>query len=328
MKEGSMNTSQTDTQKHQAQPRLEADVNELFQSDPSRLYRYQIGQVNLLTNEQVADLARLIKQDQSTARRRLGKRDQWQERFFWDKPAENARRQLIEANLRLVMHIARRYRGFGIDMMDLIQEGNLGLMHAVEKYEYMKGYRFSTYATWWIRQYITRALAEQAHTIRVPLYKLEELKRLARVRRTLQQGLEGEPTLEALAEEMEISTQQVITLLSTAKETVSLDAPHNSGDDENTLIDQLEDSPVYSPERVLVTQVLHDQVQDLLSELPPREQTILQMRYGLNGDREHSLTEVGKKVGLSHEQVRQIEFRVLRRLESSSRTRHLQDFLS
>ncbi len=328
----------TDGRGRGTQPMLEANGEELFQSDPTRYYRYQISRVgDLLSKEEVATLARcIIEQGQSSAKRRLGKSNQWADRYFWEKPvetretreAEDARRQLIEANLRLVLHIARRYRGFGIDLMDLIQEGNMGLMHAVEKFDYTKGYRFSTYATWWIRQYITRALAEQSHSIRVPLYKIDELKRLARVRRGLQQGLESEPTIEALAGEMEISVQQVIELLSTHRETVSLDMPRKGGDDDLTLSEMLEDDFRYSPEEVVVNHTLHEQLQDLLGELPKRERLILQMRYGLNGEQEHSLTEVGKKIGLSHEAVRQIEFRVLKQLESPSRARNLQEFLT
>ena len=193
---------------------IDANPDELFLSDPTRFYRYEIGRVDMLSTEKVTELARSIERGR-VEQKRHPKRFV---RGFREVPvqtretreAEDARRQLIEANLRLVLHIARKYKGFGVDLMDLIQEGNMGLMHAVEKFDYRKGYKFSTYATWWIRQYITRALAEQAHAIRVPLYKIDEIKRLARVRQRLQQGFESQPTLEMLAEHMEMNVQQVI----------------------------------------------------------------------------------------------------------------------
>lgn len=312
-------------------PAIDANPDELFMSDPTRFYRYEIGQVDMLPAEKVTELARSIERGRLEKRRKPVRFV----RGFRETPvptretreAEEARRQLIEANLRLVLHIARKYRGFGVDLMDLIQEGNMGLMHAVEKFDYRKGYKFSTYATWWIRQYITRALAEQAHAIRVPLYKIEEIKRLARVRRRLQQGLESEPTLEVLAEQMEISVRQVITLLSTNQETISLDMPRKGGDDEIALSEILEDDPCYSPEGELIRQTLHDSIQELLNCLTEREREVVQLRYGLDGRREHSLTEVGKRIGLSHEAVRQIEFRALRKLDHPSRDRMLQDYL-
>ena len=299
----------------------------------SRFYRYEIGQVDLLSSDEVKNLAQRIEK----ARVLTGKRQRGlQQRVPKElkeveaaREANEAKTQLIEANLRLVMHIARKYKGFGVDLMDLVQEGNIGLMHAVEKFDYRKGYRFSTYATWWICQYVTRALVEQAHMIRVPLYKVEEIKRLGRVRRRMQQehGLENEPTLEQLALQMEVSVQQVIALLSTNQETVSLDMPRKGGDDEITLIDMLEDDPIYSPERVVISETLKEHIHDLLAELSQRERRVLQLRYGLNGQGEHSLSETGKKLGLSHEAVRQVEFRALRKLDSPSRSKRLQDFL-
>ncbi|MBV9230501.1 MAG: sigma-70 family RNA polymerase sigma factor [Chloroflexi bacterium] len=303
---------------------IQANPELLNLSDATRFYRYEIGQVDMLSTEEVTHLAECID------RGRLGKRQRGLQRSAKEtQEANEAKRQLIEANLRLVLHIAKKYKGFGVDLMDLVQEGNLGLMHAVEKFDYRKGYRFSTYATWWIRQYITRALAEQAHMIRVPLYKVEEIKRLGRVRRRLQQqGMESEPTLEELADQMEISVQQVIALLSTNQETVSLDMPRKGGgDDEISLSEVLEDDPIYSPERVVIMQTLQAQVQDLLTCLTVRERSVLQLRYGLNGCGEHSLSETGRKLGLSHEAVRQVEFRALRKLDHPSRSRMLQDFL-
>lgn len=302
--------------------------------DSTRFYRYEIGQMGLLSSEEVAQLAERIE------RSRAGKRQPGLKRknalpngnqavAELEAEANDARRQLIEANLRLVMHIARKYKGFGVDLMDLVQEGNIGLMHAVEKFDFRKGYRFSTYATWWIRQYITRALAEQAHLIRVPLYKVEEIKRLGRVKRRLQQqGIASEPTIEELAGQMEVSVEQVIALLSTNQETISLDMPRQGGDDEISLSEILEDDPVYSPERVVISQTLQAQVRDLLNCLTPRERRVLQLRFGLDGGYEHSLTETGRKMGLSHEAVRQVEFRALRKLDLPCRSKMLQDFLA
>jgi RNA polymerase primary sigma factor len=314
--------------------RIQADPEAFNLSDTTRVYRYEIGQVELLSSEEVAHLAECIEQAKSNTKRQRGRRQVVRpvqadaETARTVRAAQEAKRQLIEANLRLVLHIARKYRGFGVDLMDLVQEGNLGLMHAVEKFDHKKGYRFSTYATWWIRQYITRALAEQAHLIRVPLYKVEEIKRLGRVRRRLQQqGMASEPTLEELAGQMEISVQQVIELLSTSQETISLDMPRKGGDDDISLSDLLEDDPSYSPERVVIAQTLQAQIQDLLTCLSLRERKVLQLRYGLNGGNEHSLSETGRKLGLSHEAVRQVEFRALRKLDHPSRSRMLQDFL-
>jgi RNA polymerase primary sigma factor len=311
---------------------IPADPEALSLHDSTRFYRYEIGQVDLLSAEEVKQLAERIER----ARVSTNKRQRGLQRFPREvkevettREAEDAKRQLIEANLRLVLHLARKYRGFGVDLMDLVQEGNIGLMHAVEKFDYRKGYRFSTYATWWIRQYITRALVEQAHMIRVPLYKVEEIKRLGRVRRRLQQeqGMEGEPTLEELASQMEVSVQQVIALLSTNQETVSLDMPRKGGDDDISLSEVLEDDPIYSPERIVISQTLQEHVRDLLDCLSQREKRVLQLRYGLEGNGEHSLSETGKKLGLSHEAVRQVEFRALRKLDHPSRSRMLQDFL-
>jgi RNA polymerase primary sigma factor len=319
--------------------RIPADPEVLGLNDSSRFYRYEIGQVNLLSADKVKQLAEQIESARAkmgvSKKRGLPRLPREPRDWRGEKEQEavreesDAKRQLIEANLRLVMHIARKYRGFGVDLMDLIQEGNIGLMHAVEKFDYRKGYRFSTYATWWIRQYVTRALVEQAHLIRVPLYKVEEIKRLGRIKRRFQQehGMDNEPTLEELAHQMEVSVQQVIALLSTHQETISLDTPRNGGDDDISLSDVLEDDPIYSPERIVISQTLQEHVRDLLECLSQRERRVLQLRYGLDENGEHSLSETGKKLGLSHEAVRQVEFRALRKLDHPSRSKMLQDFL-
>jgi RNA polymerase primary sigma factor len=296
----------------------------LLSSDSAKLYREEIARVDLLSAEEVICLAQRIEGGRAAAEnpKQPGHKELIEE-------GEKAKRQLIEANLRLVIHIAKRYRGLEVDLMDLIQEGNLGLIHAVEKFDYRKGYKFSTYATWWIRQAIIRALTEQARIIRVPLHKMEKMKQLTRAQQRLQQGLEGEPTLEDLAGQMEMSIQQVIDLLimTQTQEPLSLDIYRKVGEDELPLSDLLEDDAIYSPERVVITQTLETQIRELLASLTPRERRVIQLRYGLDGDHEHTLHEAGRKLGLSHEAVRQVESRALRKLDPLSRNRKLDDFL-
>ncbi len=296
----------------------------LLSSDSAKLYREEIARVDLLSAEEVIYLAQRIERGRAAAEnpKQPGHKELIEE-------GEKARRQLIEANLRLVIHIAKRYRGLEMDLMDLIQEGNLGLIHAVEKFDYRKGYKFSTYATWWIRQAIIRALTEQARMIRVPLHKMEKMKQLTRAQQRLQQGLEGEPTLEDLAGHMDMNVQQVIDLLimTQTQEPLSLDIHRKVGEDELPLSDLLEDDAIYSPERVVITQTLETQIRELLTSLTPRERRVIQLRYGLDGDQEHTLHEAGRKLGLSHEAVRQLESRALRKLDPLSRNRKLDDFL-
>ena len=287
-------------------------------NDTANIYRSEIGQVDILSPEQTKELAQLVQHAQSQGHGgKPGKETE---------EVQKAKRQLVEANLRLVLYVAKKYKGLGVDLMDLVQEGNLGLMHAVEKFDYTKGYMFSTYAVWWIRQYIMRAIANQAHAIRLPQYKLEALKRLRHTQRRLEQSLKNEPTLDELAEEMDIEVKEVIALLSIKPETLSLDSPHMVGDSDIPLSETLESDPDDTPECVVITQTLQAQVQDLLGQLKPRERRVLELRYGLN-TREHSLPEINRKLGLSHETARQIEFRALQKLGHPSRDRMLQDFL-
>lgn len=291
-------------------------IDDIVLRNSANVYRHDVRQVDLLPPAQIKHLAQVI---------RLGR---WcvDGRYVETEEARVARQQLIEANLRLVLYVARKYRGFGVDMMDLIQEGNMGLMHAVEKYDPEKGYMFSTYAIWWIRQYIARAVASQGRVIRLPQYKIEEINRMRRVRRQLEQILQNEPTLDELAIQMETNVEEVVALISVNPEVVSLDIPWKGGDDEPPLCELLEDDPNYSPERVVLKETLQEHIHELLSQLTARERHVLELRYGLN-THEHSLQEISRKMGLSHEAVRQVELRALRKLNHPSRDRMLQDFL-
>jgi RNA polymerase primary sigma factor len=312
---------------HRSQERWSAYLTSSAQlpaMNSARLYSDEISLVDVLSTDEVIWLGQRIERGRAAAE--YPKQAGYVELI---KDGEKARRQLIEANLRLVIHIARRYRGLHVDLMDLIQEGNLGLIHAVEKYDYRKGYRFSTYATWWIRQYIMRALTEQVRMIRVPLHKMEKMKQLLRTQQLLQQGLQGEPTLEDLATHMDLNTSQVIELLrmNQEQEPLSLDIQRKVGEDELPLIDLIEDESVNTPEHVVITQTLEVQIRDLLKSLTQRERRVIQLRYGLDGNSEHTLQEAGKKLGLSHEAIRQLESRALRKLDPLSRDRKLDDFL-
>ncbi len=305
--------------------RVDVETERLRANDPSRLYRDEVGHADLLTPEEVNRLAQCIEKGRVAAARPglPGNREQIE-------AGERAKQRLVEANLRLVIHVARRYKGFEMDLMDLIQEGNLGLMHAVDKYDYRRGYKFSTYAIWWIRQAITRALTEQVQMIRVPLYKMEMIKRLTKARQSLEQGLEKEPSLEDLAEQMEVDVEQVtdLLLMIQAQDPLSLDIRRRVGEDEIPLSDLLEDDQVNSPERIVIAQTLEVLIRELLNDLTSRERSVIRLRYGLDDGHEHTLNEVGRKLGLSHEAVRQIEYRALKKLDPLSRKRKLEEFLA
>ncbi|MFC3882953.1 RNA polymerase sigma factor RpoD [Bacillus songklensis] len=272
-------------------------------NDPVRMYLKEIGRVDLLSAEEEIELAKRI-----------------------ENGDEEAKRRLAEANLRLVVSIAKRYVGRGMLFLDLIQEGNMGLIKAVEKFDYRKGYKFSTYATWWIRQAITRAIADQARTIRIPVHMVETINKLIRVQRQLLQDLGREPTPEEIAEDMDLTPDKVREILKIAQEPVSLETPIGEEDDSH-LGDFIEDQDATSPSEHAAYELLKEQLEDVLDTLTDREENVLRLRFGLDDGRTRTLEEVGKVFGVTRERIRQIEAKALRKLRHPSRSKRLKDFL-
>ena len=271
--------------------------------DPVRMYLKEIGKVPLLSADEEIDLAQRMEEGD-----------------------ESAKKRLAEANLRLVVSIAKRYVGRGMLFLDLIQEGNLGLIKAVEKFDYRKGYKFSTYATWWIRQAITRAIADQARTIRIPVHMVETIKKLIRVSRQLLQELGREPTPEEIAEEMNMSVERVREILKISQEPVSLETPIGEEEDSH-LGDFIQDDNVPVPADAAAFTMLKEQLEEVLSTLTEREQKVLRLRFGLDDGRARTLEEVGKEFNVTRERIRQIEAKALRKLRHPSRSRKLKDYL-
>ena len=309
--------------------------------DPVRMYLKEIGKVPLLTADEEIVLAKqmeagadahnrleeieeLLKDADDEKRAELLK-EQKQMKML-EYAGEEAKNRLAEANLRLVVSIAKRYVGRGMLFLDLIQEGNLGLIKAVEKFDYRKGYKFSTYATWWIRQAITRAIADQARTIRIPVHMVETINKEIRVSRQLLQELGREPTPEEIAEEMNISVDRVREILKISQEPVSLETPIGEEEDSH-LGDFIQDDNVPAPADAAANTMLKEQLEEVLGTLTEREQKVLRLRFGLDDGRARTLEEVGKEFNVTRERIRQIEAKALRKLRHPSRSRKLKDYL-
>lgn len=273
-------------------------------SDPVRMYLKEIGRIPLLTREEEIRLAQQVEAGDL-----------------------KAKKALIDANLRLVVSIAKKYIGRGMTFLDLIQEGNKGLIRAVEKFDWTKGFKFSTYATWWIRQAITRSIADQARTIRIPVHMVETINKLMRTSRRLMQDLGREPTPEEIGKAMEMDPDKVRDILKISQNTTSLEAPVGSGEDESVLGDFIADERQVSPYDATSMQMLRENVEEVLNALSDREARVLRMRFGLSGNKMMTLEEVGRKFGVTRERIRQIEAKALRKLKHPSRRKKLQDFL-
>ena len=271
--------------------------------DPVRMYLKEIGKIPLLSMEEEIELAKSME---------LG--------------SEDARKRLAESNLRLVVSIAKRYVGRGMQFLDLIQEGNLGLIKAVEKFDYTKGYKFSTYATWWIRQAITRAIADQARTIRIPVHMVETINRLVRTSRQLLQELGREPTTEEVAARADLPVERVSEIMKMAQEPVSLETPIGEEEDSH-LGDFIQDDNVMVPQDAAAFTLLHEQLMEVLLTLTEREQKVLRLRFGLDDGRPRTLEEVGRQFNVTRERIRQIEAKALRKLRHPSRSKKLKDYL-
>ncbi len=271
--------------------------------DPVRMYLKEIGKVPLLTSEEETELAKQV-----------------------EAGSEEAKKKLAEANLRLVVSVAKRYVGRGMQFLDLIQEGNLGLIKAVEKFDYRKGYKFSTYATWWIRQAITRAIADQARTIRIPVHMVETINRLIRTSRQLVQELGREPTPEELSQRLNISVEKVNEVMKISQEPVSLETPVGE-EDESHLGDFIQDDNMPVPAEEAAHMLLTEQLEEVLSTLSEREEKVLRLRFGLDDGRARTLEEVGKEFNVTRERIRQIEAKALRKLKHPTRSKKLKDYL-
>ena len=307
----------------------EDDVMHIATSDTVGLYLKEMARVPLLSLEEELSLAKRIEAGDEAAAQRAKHADHPQ-MLEWEAiiiDAQAAREHLIQANTRLVVSIAKKYMSRGVPFLDLIQEGNLGLMKAVEKFDYHRGYRFSTYATWWIRQTITRAIADQGRTIRVPVHMSDRIRRLYQVARDLEQDMGRKPTTEEIAKALDVEVERVQWMLRVSWQPLSLERPVGE-DEDNELGDFIENDSEPTPSEAAYDHLLKEKIEQLLDTLSPREARILRLRFGLQNGRSYTLEEVGQKFGLTRERIRQIEGRALRRLRHPRRSRHLKDYLS
>ena len=299
-------------------------------NDPVRMYLKEIGKVPLLTAEEEVDLAKRIEAGLFSSEKLATSKkltDKMRHDLEWiERDGQLAKKKLVEANLRLVVSIAKRYVGRGMLFLDLIQEGNLGLIRAVEKFDYTKGYKFSTYATWWIRQAITRAIADQARTIRIPVHMVETINKLIRIQRQLLQDLGREPMPEEIAKEMDLTPDKVREILKVSQEPVSLETPIGEEEDSH-LGDFIEDSDAVVPVDAASFILLQEQLDSVLHTLSDREKKVIQLRFGLTDGHPRTLEEVGREFGVTRERIRQIESKTLSKLRHPSRSQKLRDYL-
>jgi RNA polymerase primary sigma factor len=306
------------------------DLADIAFDDPVRMYLQEIGQVPLLTAEQEVELAKAMEAGDA-ARLRLDREEysSGRERFDLERVNQagcDARKHLIQANLRLVVSIAKKYTSYGLTMMDLVQEGNIGLMRAVEKFDYTKGHKFSTYATWWIRQAITRAIADQSRTIRLPVHMGEAISQVKRTSHKLQQTMQREPTPEEIADAMGISAGKVRRTLEASMHPLSLEMPVGQ-EGEGRMGDFIEDDRISTPSEAAAASMLREQIEEVLQKLPERERKIIQLRYGLKDGRYRTLEEVGVEFGITRERIRQIEAVALRKLRHPHLGKKLRGYL-
>lgn len=296
-----------ETPSKEVKEKIEAKISaeDVLTQDSVQMYLREIGRISLLNQEEEKDLAKKVAMGD-----------------------EEAKKKLTQANLRLVVSIAKRYigRSAHLTLLDLIQEGNIGLFKAVEKFDYRKGYKFSTYATWWIRQAITRALADQARTIRIPVHMVETISKFTQVKRKLLQDLGREPLAEEIASEMNIDIEKVRHIIQISQETVSLEAPLGDESDESTLGEFIEDEKEISPAQATARSLLKDQLKEIMDELSPREQKILSMRFGTEDGVTHTLEEVGQEFGVTRERIRQIEAKALEKIRHSDKLKKLEEY--